>query len=136
METEFYSPPHRRHKSGYLPHEAGLTQFGVKSAADKRESLRLFSCISPQKRRIHMHYQLYSSEKISEEFFCWSDQILNDAKRQWAIEQLRNKGAELGRIPLKADFDAVTLSRIKAFLGPWPRALEAAGLKTPKPKET
>ena len=34
----------------------------------------------------------------------------------------------------KSDFDPVTLSRIKAFLGPWPRALEAAGLKQTKSK--
>ena len=42
---------------------------------------------------------------------------------------LRKKYDELGRLPQKNDFDPVTLSRIKAFLGPWPRALEAAGLK-------
>lgn len=39
---------------------------------------------------------------------------------------------ELGRLPHKDDFDEPTRSRIKAFLGPWPRALEAAGLKEPK----
>ena len=47
--------------------------------------------------------------------------------------QLQGKFKELGRLPKKDDFDVVTLSRIKAFLGPWPRALEAAGLKEPKP---
>lgn len=46
-----------------------------------------------------------------------------------AQELLRQKSRELGRIPKKGDFDEVTRSRIKAFLGPWPRALEAAGLK-------
>lgn len=45
---------------------------------------------------------------------------------------LREKYDELGRLPQKSDFDPVTLSRIKAFLGPWPRALEAAGLKQVK----
>ena len=45
---------------------------------------------------------------------------------------LRKKYDELGRLPQKSDFDPVTLSRIKAFLGPWPRALEAAGLKKPR----
>ena len=42
--------------------------------------------------------------------------------------------SKLGRLPRKSDFDVVTLSRIKAFLGPWPRALEAAGLKEAKIK--
>ena len=39
---------------------------------------------------------------------------------------------ELGRLPKKDDFDEINRSRIKAFLGPWPRALEAAGLKEAK----
>lgn len=49
-----------------------------------------------------------------------------------AQELLRKKSRELGRTPRKEDFDEVTRSRIKAFLGPWPRALEAAGLKEKK----
>ena len=49
----------------------------------------------------------------------------------WAKEQLQIKYMELNRLPKKDDFDEVTRSRIKAFLGPWPRALEAAGLKKP-----
>ena len=55
-----------------------------------------------------------------------------EQKKVWAIEQLVRKQEELGRLPKKDDFDVVTLSRIKAFLGPWPRALEAAGLKPTK----
>lgn len=58
--------------------------------------------------------------------------MTNEEKKSWAVRQLVDKQAEIGRIPLKSDFDAVTLSRIKAFLGPWPRALEAAGLKSVK----
>jgi len=54
-------------------------------------------------------------------------------KQEWAARQLRIRHGELGRLPKKEDFDPVTLSRIKAFLGPWPRALEAAGLKEPPP---
>ena len=42
------------------------------------------------------------------------------------------KAEELGKLPRKADFVDVDCIRIKAALGPWPRALEAAGLKTPK----
>ncbi len=52
-----------------------------------------------------------------------------EEKKIWAIGQLVQRQNELGRTPKKDDFDVVTLSRIKAFLGPWPRALEAAGLK-------
>lgn len=52
-----------------------------------------------------------------------------DRKKLMAQELLRKKSRELGRTPRKEDFDEVTRSRIKAFLGPWPRALEAAGLK-------
>lgn len=55
-----------------------------------------------------------------------------EEKKNWACEQLVLKNAELGRLPKKEDFDVSTLSRIKAFLGPWPRALEAAGLKKAK----
>lgn len=58
--------------------------------------------------------------------------MITEEKKQWAIEQLQEKNKELGRLPKKDDFDVVTLSRIKAFLGPWPRALETAGLKEPK----
>ena len=58
--------------------------------------------------------------------------MITEEKKQWASEQLREKNKELGRLPKKDDFDVVTLSRIKAFLGPWPRALETAGLKEPK----
>ena len=54
-------------------------------------------------------------------------------KQQWAITQLIIRHGQLGRLPKKEDFDEATRSRIKAFLGPWPRALEAAGLKQPSP---
>ena len=58
--------------------------------------------------------------------------MTTEEKKFWAVELLQKKYKELGRLPKKADFDVVTLSRIKAFLGPWPRALETAGLKEPK----
>lgn len=58
--------------------------------------------------------------------------MTNQEKRSLAEELLREKAKELGRVPLKNDFDEPTRSRIKAFLGPWPRALEAAGLKEPR----
>ena len=67
--------------------------------------------------------------------------MITEEKKLWAVELLQNKWKELGRLPKKDDFDVVTLSRIKALLGPWPRALEAAGLKEvtkipKKPKES
>ena len=58
--------------------------------------------------------------------------MIAEEKKAWAVEQLVEKSTQLGRLPKKEDFDVVTLSRIKAFLGPWPRALEAAGLKEAK----
>ena len=57
-----------------------------------------------------------------------------EAQINWAIRTLRKRAAELGHPPQKADFDDATKARIKTFLGPWPRALEAAGLKEPKCK--
>ena len=57
-----------------------------------------------------------------------------DEKKSLAEELLRQKYKQLGRLPRKDDFDDSTRSRIKAFLGPWPRALEAAGLKEAKIK--
>lgn len=57
---------------------------------------------------------------------------MSDEKKHWAVALLRAKAAELNRPPRKDDFDEATRARIKAFLGPWPRALEAAGLKAPR----
>lgn len=57
-----------------------------------------------------------------------------DEKKAWAEELLRQKYQEIGRLPQKEDFDDVTRSRIKAFLGPWPRALESAGIKEARAK--
>lgn len=54
------------------------------------------------------------------------------AQVHWAIRTLRNKAEQLGRLPKKSDFNSSTLARIKTFLGPWPRALEKAGLKEAK----
>lgn len=61
--------------------------------------------------------------------------MTSEEQQSWAVRQLLEKQAETGRLPLKSDFDAITLSRIKSFLGPWPRALEKAGLKAKKEAE-
>lgn len=50
------------------------------------------------------------------------------------IRLLRAKQEQLvlsgeSRYPQRSDFDNGQVVAIKAFLGPWPRALEAAGLK-------
>ena len=58
--------------------------------------------------------------------------MISEEKKNWAAGLLREKAEELERLPKKEDFDEATRSRIKAFLGPWPRALEAAGLKEPR----
>ncbi len=60
--------------------------------------------------------------------------MTSDEKKSWAEDLLRRKSEELGRLPNKGDFDDAARSRIKAFLGPWPRALESAGLKPAKTK--
>ncbi len=52
--------------------------------------------------------------------------------RAYCIELLQRKYKETGIYPRKADFSVVEMSAIKSYLGPWPRALEAAGIKEPK----
>ena len=42
-------------------------------------------------------------------------------------KELQDSGAD--RYPKRSDFDEREVVAIKAFLGPWPRALEAAGVK-------
>jgi hypothetical protein len=61
-------------------------------------------------------------------------QVTPEEKKAWAEDLLRQKYAELGRMPTKKDFDSASCAQIKAYLGPWPRALESAGLKQPKDK--
>ena len=51
---------------------------------------------------------------------------------EWAKQLLREKAGIVGRLPKKDDFCELDMTRIKAYLGPWPRALEKAGLKEPK----
>lgn len=55
----------------------------------------------------------------------------DDVKRQQAIELLVNKSRELEgkRFPKRTDFSNEEMCFIKQKLGPWPRALETAGLK-------
>ncbi len=57
--------------------------------------------------------------------------------REDAIELLKNKykelqNAEIVRYPKRSDFSEREIVAIKAFLGPWPRALETAEIKPPR----
>lgn len=52
--------------------------------------------------------------------------------REECLEVLRTKAAQINGLPKKADFTEYETTRIKAFFGPWPRALEAANLLPPK----
>lgn len=45
-------------------------------------------------------------------------------------KELKEHG--LTRFPQRSDFLIQEVMAIKAFLGPWPRALEAAGVKPPR----
>ena len=78
-----------------------------------------------------MNRTIRKKSDITEEVLRPS-QTTEAQRREWAIAQLRKKAEELGKLPRKADFVDVDCIRIKAALGPWPRALEAAGLKIPK----
>ena len=58
-------------------------------------------------------------------------------KKEDCIILLQNKYQELqkeglSRYPQRSDFEDREVVAIKAFLGPWPRALEVAGIKPPR----
>ena len=58
-------------------------------------------------------------------------------KKEDCIILLQNKYQELqkeglSRYPQRSDFEEREVVAIKAFLGPWPRALEEAGIKPPR----
>ena len=57
--------------------------------------------------------------------------------RESAVRLLVNMRAALlargeNRYPQRDDFSPEQVVAVKAFLGPWPRALEAAGIKPPR----
>ena len=60
--------------------------------------------------------------------------------KEFCIALLREKQASLTaqglvRFVQRGDFDIDQVVAIKAHLGPWPRALEAAGIKSPRPED-
>jgi hypothetical protein len=72
-------------------------------------------------------------------FFIFSGGHMSDKKykKEDCIILLQNKHRELceqglSRYPQRSDFGDREVVAIKAFLGPWPRALETAGLKPPR----
>lgn len=56
-------------------------------------------------------------------------------KREQAVKILVRKSHELGRLPKKSDLDERELCFVKGVLGPFPRALEKAGLKQQRTKD-
>ncbi len=107
--------------------------FGEKSAADLSAMICAVVALFARLRKIFSLVNLLHSPCFSagRDFLCSEDFMFGDDKEKWAVNELVRKSEELKRFPRKDDFDDATRSRIKAFLGPWPRALEKAGLKTP-----
>lgn len=61
----------------------------------------------------------------------------NKYSKESVIQLLKDKYNNLAaqntpRYPMRSDFSDEEVVAIKAFLGPWPRALEAAGIKPPR----
>ena len=51
--------------------------------------------------------------------------------KEYYIALLIETAKKENRLPKKSDFSQEDVNRIKGFFGPWPWALEAAGLKEP-----
>jgi len=49
------------------------------------------------------------------------------------VEMLNRKYIESGEYPKKSDFSEEEVAAVKSYFGPWPRALEAAGIKEANP---
>lgn len=55
--------------------------------------------------------------------------------KEYYISILKQVAEKENRLPKKSDFSQEDVNRIKGFFGPWPWALEAAGLKESKQEE-
>lgn len=55
--------------------------------------------------------------------------------KEYYISLLCEVAEREGRLPKKSDFSQDDVNRIKGLFGPWPWALEAAGLKESKQEE-
>ena len=56
----------------------------------------------------------------------------DDALRLLTEKQAEPNAKGIARYPRRSDFTEPETAAVKAFLGPWPRALEKAGLKPPR----
>ena len=63
--------------------------------------------------------------------FVYGGDIMADEKMSKAVAMLCEKYEQLGTLPKRSDFTPSEVCFIKQKLGPWTRALEAAGLKEP-----
>ena len=59
----------------------------------------------------------------------------NQYTKEEYIDQLKAVYEKEKRYPKKSDFSELDAARIKSFFGPWPRALEAAGITPSKAEE-
>lgn len=56
-------------------------------------------------------------------------------EKEYYISLLREKAEKENRLPKKSDFSVSDVNKIKGHFGPWPWALEEAGLKESKKEE-
>lgn len=59
----------------------------------------------------------------------------NQKIKEEYLEALCEVARKEGRLPKKSDFSEADVNRIKGMFGPWPWALESAGLKESKQEE-
>lgn len=96
---------------------------GVSPFSDSEELLRFFAVYTAEKRFFFGGFM--AKEKLTR-----SD-CLALLKEKYSV--LSEKGEN--RYPKRSDFTEREVVAVKAFLGPWPRALEAAGIKPPRPEK-
>ena len=58
-----------------------------------------------------------------------------EKNREYYIAALQQVFKKENRLPKKSDFSVEDVNRIKGYFGPWPWALEEAGLKESKKEE-
>ena len=82
-----------------------------------------------------LFYRLFAVERRS--FFVGGIMAEDKLKEEDCLKLLKEKyeslqGSGEARFPKRSDFSERQVVAIKAFLGPWPRALEKAGIKAPR----
>lgn len=60
---------------------------------------------------------------------------MSEKTKEEYLDLLRAVAVKENRLPKKSDFPPHDVNRIKGYFGPWPWALEAAGLKESKQAE-